>query len=111
MARKQEEEAKKAEEEAKTAKKNVESFNKKVKIDTKGVLGTMTSVLPEGYIRPLITKSDLKKVELERQYQQSAYKRRLNYDDNFKEISGGRVIMPSQQDFLKIKIEEKEQML
>ena len=35
----------------------------------------------------------------------------MKYDDNMKEDGGSRIPMPSQQDFLKIKIQEREQIL
>ena len=42
---------------------------------------------------------------------ESAFKKRMAYDDLQKELKGDNIPMPSQMDFFKIKIKEKEKLL
>ena len=69
--------------------------------------------IPDGYLkrRGITSEVDRKKAIIQKRYATSVYKKRMDYDDNQKQIGGSSVPMPTQQDFMKLKIEEKERLL
>ena len=88
----------------------------RVKINTRaGFMSEKTCPIPRGWIRA--TKADTANhAELKQQlrraaFDKSAFKRRLVYDDEFKRQKGVVTDIPSQQDFLKMKIKEKDCLL
>lgn len=91
-----------------------ETSIKKVKVNTRGVfVDAEQCPLPPGYIRPSavqVARRLAKETQLQKT-SESAFKKRMAYDDLQKELKGDNIPMPSQMDFFKIKIKEKEKLL
>ena len=84
---------------------------KKIRIQTQTIKpGTVD--FPKGFARPApVDKDSEKKQQRKEAFDRSGYRKRFLYDDNWKADTGDRLNVPNQQDFLKMKIKERQSIL
>ena len=87
---------------------------KKIRIGTQ-LVSPDAAVIPKGFIkrtpRQVLTKEEVKQQLIKENFKKSGYTKRFAYDDRMKVSRGDRLTIPSQQDFLKMKIAEREELL
>ena len=87
---------------------------KKIRVPTQ-LVSPDAAVIPKGFIkrtpRRVLTKAEVRQLQIKENFKKSGYTKRFAYDDRMKVSRGDRLTIPSQHDFLKMKIAEREQLL